>query len=450
MMHQYIGARYVPIFYVNSQNPNSSEWENNVEYEPLVWVSLPNGNMYLSKKTVPASVGSPASNPNYWMAAGQFNAYIQSLQDQINDMQDGTVPGSLQDQINDNASDITALQKKYDNYLLIGDSYLNGVGTSNPEGWGSHFKEIRNIPNDKYFRFASNGAGLVATGSGGKTFNDVVDDAIAAMTSDEKSNVGYVIILGGYNDANYNSLYEDMMNAKITLLNKLLNNFPNADYYIGVVGKDIEYTLNGANARTRLRGRVIPAYSNVTRANVKQFTYLPNLNLALSTSLMANNNHPSDDGNKQIARALDCAMRGEYRQGINNGSFSAYPFGNADLLEAAFYIDDRICTFDLLQGTYYTPSTSTLTLNGDIDLGEYSAELFPSTRNEIVIPIHCLVQNIGQNKTHFTSAELVLKYDKHVYLRLRLLNGVVWEVLDPSSRITIYPTTAYIPSSLML
>lgn len=109
-MLQYIGARYVPIFYQNSLDPTSSEWEANVTYEPLTWVSLPNGYMYISKKEVPANTGTPASNPDYWLEAGQYNAYIQNLQDQIDDMQDGTIPGSLQEQINTNASNITSLQ----------------------------------------------------------------------------------------------------------------------------------------------------------------------------------------------------------------------------------------------------------------------------------------------------------------------------------------------------
>ena len=99
-MLQYIGARYVPIFYQNSLDPTSSEWEVNVTYEPLTWVSLPNGYMYISKKEVPANIGTPASNPDYWIEAGQYNAYIQSLQDQIDDMNDGSINGSLQNQIN--------------------------------------------------------------------------------------------------------------------------------------------------------------------------------------------------------------------------------------------------------------------------------------------------------------------------------------------------------------
>ena len=113
-MRQYIGARYVPTYYQNSLDPTSSEWEANVQYDPLTIVSLPNLHSYQSKKFVPANIGSPASNPEYWYDQGYANAYFQALQDQIDGMQDGTLPGSLQNQINDNSSDIAALAKSID------------------------------------------------------------------------------------------------------------------------------------------------------------------------------------------------------------------------------------------------------------------------------------------------------------------------------------------------
>ena len=126
-VRQYIGARYVPAYYQNSLDPTSSEWEANVSYDPLTIVSLPNMHSYQSKKFVPASVGSPASNPEYWYDQGYASAYFQALQDQIDDMKDGTVAGSLQDQINGNTSDITALSNKAgliitpEDYGAIGD-----------------------------------------------------------------------------------------------------------------------------------------------------------------------------------------------------------------------------------------------------------------------------------------------------------------------------------------
>ena len=84
---QYIGARYVPKFYTNSVD-GSTQWEANVVYEPLIYVTLQNGHMYISKKQVPATVGTPASNAEYWLDMGSYNGYIESLQNQIDDIND--------------------------------------------------------------------------------------------------------------------------------------------------------------------------------------------------------------------------------------------------------------------------------------------------------------------------------------------------------------------------
>lgn len=82
-IHQYIGARYVPKFYQNSLDPSSCEWEPNVTYEPLTMVTTPNNHAYISKMTVPDTIGTPAANANYWLETGNFNAYIQALQDEL-------------------------------------------------------------------------------------------------------------------------------------------------------------------------------------------------------------------------------------------------------------------------------------------------------------------------------------------------------------------------------
>lgn len=119
-LHQYIGARYVPVFYQNSLDPNSTLWENNVTYEPLTWVSSLNGNMYISKKTVPATAGDPASTPEYWMEAGQFNAYIRNLQNQI-DALDTSLTANIN--LTNNIADNYAHDMKDRVFLFLGDSY---------------------------------------------------------------------------------------------------------------------------------------------------------------------------------------------------------------------------------------------------------------------------------------------------------------------------------------
>ena len=77
-VRQYIGARYVTKLYENSQDPVSTEWEANVNYEPLTLVTYNNGS-YISRMEVPGSVGNPAANPTYWAQTGFYNGQIAVL-----------------------------------------------------------------------------------------------------------------------------------------------------------------------------------------------------------------------------------------------------------------------------------------------------------------------------------------------------------------------------------
>lgn len=88
---QYIGARYVPKFYENSQDPSSMEWESGVGYEPLTVVTYQD-DTYTSKIPVPSTVGNPADNPNYWAKTGNYNAAIESLQQEVSNITNNTIP----------------------------------------------------------------------------------------------------------------------------------------------------------------------------------------------------------------------------------------------------------------------------------------------------------------------------------------------------------------------
>lgn len=77
---QYIGARYVPTFYNNSDG--TTEWRSGVAYEPLTIVSY-NNNSYTSRKPVPAEIGNPSQNNEYWAQTGVYNAQIGQLQNEV-------------------------------------------------------------------------------------------------------------------------------------------------------------------------------------------------------------------------------------------------------------------------------------------------------------------------------------------------------------------------------
>lgn len=109
-LRQYIGARYVPKFYENSLG--TSAWESGVIYEPLTIVTY-NGNSYTSKKTVPASVGDPSSNPAYWVATGMYNQQISDL---------STIVTALQGDVDSVEEDISLIQSEIVTVKDFGDT----------------------------------------------------------------------------------------------------------------------------------------------------------------------------------------------------------------------------------------------------------------------------------------------------------------------------------------
>lgn len=78
---EYIGARYVPKFYMNSDG--NSEWRSGVEYEALTVVTW-NANSYTSRIPVPVGIGNPSDNPTYWVETGQFNQQVGNLTNEVN------------------------------------------------------------------------------------------------------------------------------------------------------------------------------------------------------------------------------------------------------------------------------------------------------------------------------------------------------------------------------
>ena len=83
---QYIGARYVPKFYQNSYG--NSDWIGGISYEPLTIVTR-NGNSFTSKIPVPAGVGAPENNPDYWVNTGNYNSQYGNIERQISNVVTG-------------------------------------------------------------------------------------------------------------------------------------------------------------------------------------------------------------------------------------------------------------------------------------------------------------------------------------------------------------------------
>lgn len=207
---QYIGARYVPKFYQNSVD-GSTAWEANVVYEPLTYVTLQNGHMYISKKEVPATIGTPASNVDYWLDVGDYNGFIEELQNQIDAIDD----------------ELDILKNR--RFIFVSDSY--GARTYSDKTLIQCIAQFAGIPSTNYVSVQQNGSGFIGL-SGVDNFLTKLQGATIPFANDEVTDI---IVMGGANDITESE--SDVLTAIGTFCSYCKGRFSNAKIRLAHVGR---------------------------------------------------------------------------------------------------------------------------------------------------------------------------------------------------------------------
>lgn len=217
---QYIGARYVPKFYQNSVD-GSAAWESNVVYEPLTWVTLTNGHMYISKKQVPATVGIPSSNIEYWLDVGSYDGFIEGLENEID---------AINETLTDVSADVTKLNHLVNRkFIFISDSY--GIQTNN---WIDAVISNLGLTSSDYYKNSIGGYGFAPPSSASATFLSILQGIISTLSAEQKANITDVVVGGGFNDRAANP--NDVKSAINTFVTYVKSNLPNAIVHIGFIG----------------------------------------------------------------------------------------------------------------------------------------------------------------------------------------------------------------------
>lgn len=129
MQLQYIGARYVPRF--------MGTYDNTQAYEALDVVDNGLGTSYISK--VPTPPNTPLTDTDYWALYGASNGAIVNLQNQIDTINNITIPGIVSD-VNDLATEIAT----YCESLINKKIYIIGDSVSDPniltDNWAEQLK----------------------------------------------------------------------------------------------------------------------------------------------------------------------------------------------------------------------------------------------------------------------------------------------------------------------
>lgn len=402
---QYIGARYVPKFYQNSVD-GSTQWESNVVYDPLIYVTLQNGHMYISKKQVPATIGTPASNVDYWLDVGSYDGFIEQLQGEIDTINEVTIPAlqgdiALKQDITDSSLTTTATtivgainelnsnkQDKTDNNFattsktVVGAvNELDGDISSLNTKLGTKLDKIPNrrflfigdsydtiVTNYSWTDIAADKLGVtdyVKRSSGGKGFDPVSGtkwiDYLTANPVTNPETITDIVIGGGTNDSTQT---EANVRAAMVAFNTYIGTtFPNCErVYLGYMG------WSHLNASQKTQHRTMMAVY-LEGAKALGWNFLNGVQYILRNpkyiiGTLADRVHPNADGVTQLGECVSMAIKdgmAEIRVVVN----TEFTPNSAKVTGSAFTIGQTIYNGNI---EFTTPD---LTLTAADDLSSY-------------------------------------------------------------------------------
>lgn len=377
---QYIGARYVPMFFENSATGDST-WAANTSYEPLTVVTW-NGNSYTSKKNVPASVGNPSANSEYWASTGLYNAQVEVIREELED---------TKADVNNLEAQVTELDNKIDtiadgDVLFIGDSYIAAYS----QNWATYLAAyLGKTIGTNAFISARSGCGFSYTVDS-VNFATLVNSAVV----DNVNNIKTIIFGGGANDI-YNDAIDGIVNGIHNAIVNAKTRFPNAKIYVTNNNVWINSGFDSA--------RYIALNNNYQRGCIENnVTFLGasgnRLKINYANLLLADQKHPSTSGMEVMAKEIYCALYGhEYK-------------------DAPFNMDGLFCTLsgDNLFVTVYNQKSiavetdSSYTANGNtyFNLPTTNCGLIGHTyTRRFVNP--CYIRYNGSN---YTDATLIVEF----------------------------------------
>lgn len=225
---QYIGARYVPLFFTNPDD-SSNNWKSGVAYDPLTVVTDLNQS-YTSKIPVPASVGRPSENPTYWILTGAYSAQVEQYRQEVENVQ--TDIDDLKDTVQDPFK--PASMRKV---IVISDSY----GTREGGALLTGLRDRLTISSDDFYSSAAGSIGF-AHANNGQTFLTLLQGIRANMSADEINAVSHIIVVGGANDTIES---ETAVETAIDAFSSYCRtNFPNALFMCGFAAVKFNWTEN--------------------------------------------------------------------------------------------------------------------------------------------------------------------------------------------------------------
>lgn len=329
--------------------------------------------------------------------------------------------------------------------IFVGDSYLLGVGTDT--NYGDIYKTLTGLSNSNYYKFASAGAGFYATGSGGKTYLQVLTENASNVTN--KTDIKQIIVGCGFNDAQYGSTFAQMQSAIESFCNYCKTNYPNAVVYIMACGYSVGLPFSVSAARFNLAKQVLDAYSHEGYTNPPIFINGSNLWLHNTSYMQDDTMHPNASGQGVIARKLMKALRKDYYNEFINAHVTATIFGNSftingDIKEQLYHL-----WISSTQGWAYTEGNyKTLTNGAWTEIGTFASNyLHPMDNASCIIPINFEVITANSPNEYFNlNGFLRLNAEGKIHLMFNTYINNQKSNITNIRRLNINPFFAYVNS----
>ena len=205
MVRQYIGARYVPKFYENSDG--TPAWRSGVIYEPLTIVTY------------------------NWAATGIFNEQLTEVMNEVN---------ALSDRVTEDESTLARLVAGRQ-FIFIGDSYGTGEGAEGPvvSYIDRCVTALGLVENITYWKNAIGGASFKGWNNR-RSYRSLLEE----VTPTDDAYITDIIVAGGINDATTGADLASNIAAMEDFVTYAHGRFANARLHICFLGWTTSVSTN--------------------------------------------------------------------------------------------------------------------------------------------------------------------------------------------------------------
>ena len=214
---------------------------------------------------------------------------------------ESTIDLALQSDLDAVNNRITSLTTR--KLIVISDSYADANRGGYAHGFYTVMLAVLGMTDGvDAFLYQKGGAGFVGNGQG-KTFGDLLEDAITNMTVEERATITDIFVCGGANDEDFAAT--SVSAAKDTFYNRVISQFPNAWLYYAMTSGFIEYAQR---IKLYTVSEYVYNYNLQNRLTLITNAHLP-MCLCDSFSGGTDRVHPNATGCKRIGWLLAGAFR---------------------------------------------------------------------------------------------------------------------------------------------